>query len=298
MDAPTLVPLPDGRVLAVDDVGDPRGVPVLYLHGTPDSRLARHPDDGLAAAAGVRLLAVDRPGCGRSSSHPGRTLASMADDLAALGAALGLGPVGVLAWSAGAPYAVALAALHPSFVRSVGLAAPLVPVDAYAEADVLAAAGPGRALFAEMAAEMAPDEVAAEVAPYLLPDPATPEAVAAHLRDEADEVRAAELAAVPGAFARLVEATVEAVARGREGLHQDVATQAAPMGFAPGAVAAPVSVWSGTADEVAPPAFGAWWTSVLPRAEHHVTHGASHALPLTHWPALLADLAGQYSASV
>ena len=41
------VPVGEHRALAVDDVGDPGGTPVLYLHGTPDSRLSRHPDDGL-----------------------------------------------------------------------------------------------------------------------------------------------------------------------------------------------------------------------------------------------------------
>jgi pimeloyl-ACP methyl ester carboxylesterase len=56
--------------VAVDDVGDPAGVVVVYLHGTPDSRLSRHPDDALAARAGVRLLALDRPGYGRTSPLP------------------------------------------------------------------------------------------------------------------------------------------------------------------------------------------------------------------------------------
>ncbi|MDD9372374.1 MAG: hypothetical protein PV358_19790, partial [Acidimicrobiales bacterium] len=65
------VALPGGRTLTLDDVGDPGGVPVVFLHGTPDSRLARHPDDGVAAACGVRLLAVDRPGYGGTSPTPG-----------------------------------------------------------------------------------------------------------------------------------------------------------------------------------------------------------------------------------
>src|ERR671922_2773339 len=47
---PRQVHLPDGRVLTVDDTRDPGGTSVLYLHGTPDSRLARHPDDGLTAS--------------------------------------------------------------------------------------------------------------------------------------------------------------------------------------------------------------------------------------------------------
>ena len=54
--------LADGRQLCFDDVGDPAGRPVLYVHGTPDSRRARHPDDAVLPAAGVRLVAVDRPG--------------------------------------------------------------------------------------------------------------------------------------------------------------------------------------------------------------------------------------------
>src|SRR5690606_27010059 len=64
------VPVGSDRVVTIDEVGDRGGVPVIYLHGTPESRLARHPDDGLAAAAGVRLLAVDRPGYGGSSPLP------------------------------------------------------------------------------------------------------------------------------------------------------------------------------------------------------------------------------------
>jgi pimeloyl-ACP methyl ester carboxylesterase len=39
------------RVMALDDVGDPAGVPLLYLHGTPDSRQARPAGDGAAARA-------------------------------------------------------------------------------------------------------------------------------------------------------------------------------------------------------------------------------------------------------
>lgn len=282
------MPLDDGRVLAVDDLGDPDGAPVLHLHGTPDSRLSRHPDDDVA---GVRLLAVDRPGIGRSTAHPGRTLATVADDLAAVLAHLGVERAAVLGWSAGAPFAVALAARHPAAVGTVGLVAPLVPITAYADAEVAEAAGPGRRLFAEMAAEMAPDVVASEVAPYLLPDPATPEAVAEHMAAEADPARARELADVPGAGEHLVAAAVEAVALGREGLHQEVATQAAvpDVDLAAAAEGRTVVVWSGALDPVSPPAFGRWWADLL-RARHVVLPDAGHTLALPRWPEVLATL--------
>jgi pimeloyl-ACP methyl ester carboxylesterase len=57
---PTLQ-LPDGRALAYETWGDPSGAPVLFAHGTGDSRLARHPDD--AIAAGLRRLAARLPRC-------------------------------------------------------------------------------------------------------------------------------------------------------------------------------------------------------------------------------------------
>lgn len=252
---PRLVHLPDGRDLAVDDVGDPDGVPVVYLHGTPDSRLSRGADQA-TAAAGVRLLAVDRPGCGRSTSHPGRTLGSVADDLAAALAGLGVERAAVLAWSAGAPYAVALAARHPVVVTALGLTAPAVPITAFADPDVRLAAGAGRELFAEMAAEMAPDAVAAEVAPF------TP---------------------VDG------EAEEESVALGRDGLHQEIAAQAAVPDVDLAAATAPATIWVGAGDEVVPRAFARWWAAVLPRATVHEVAG-DHGLHRAHWPQILAAL--------
>ncbi|MDO9457206.1 MAG: alpha/beta hydrolase, partial [Nocardioides sp.] len=57
-----LVPLPDGRVTAYLDGGDPDGSPVIGLHGSPGCRLSRWPDDGVYAAAGVRYVTTDRAG--------------------------------------------------------------------------------------------------------------------------------------------------------------------------------------------------------------------------------------------
>ena len=66
--------------MTVDDVGDPDGTPVVYLHGGGDSRLSRHPDDSIAARLGVRLLALDR--CGPAVR--GRSLRSWAEQAAAM----------------------------------------------------------------------------------------------------------------------------------------------------------------------------------------------------------------------
>lgn len=54
--------LRDGRQLAYEIWGDPDGTPVVFHHGTGDSRLARHPNETLTRDAGIRLVTVDRPG--------------------------------------------------------------------------------------------------------------------------------------------------------------------------------------------------------------------------------------------
>ena len=82
--------LPDGRELAYCERGDPDGVPVVWHHGSPGSRLERHPDEAVHRDAGVRLLTFDRPGYGRSSALPGRRVVDVAADVQALADHLGL----------------------------------------------------------------------------------------------------------------------------------------------------------------------------------------------------------------
>jgi pimeloyl-ACP methyl ester carboxylesterase len=61
--------LADGRRLGYAVWGEPEGQPALLFHGSPGSRLFC-PDPVATAAAGVRLVTVDRPGYGRSAAAP------------------------------------------------------------------------------------------------------------------------------------------------------------------------------------------------------------------------------------
>ncbi|MDY6054667.1 alpha/beta hydrolase [Micrococcus sp.] len=106
------------------EYGDPAGVPVVHFHGTPGSRLEGGALDAAARTAGVRLIVPDRPGMGRSPHVPGRRLQDWPATFTQLLDGLGVERVGVLAWSGGGPYAVAVLAHAPERVRSVGLLAP------------------------------------------------------------------------------------------------------------------------------------------------------------------------------
>lgn len=53
----------NGRALAYEEFGAAEGRPVLYFHGTPGSRLKVLLLAEEAQRLGLRLIALDRPGC-------------------------------------------------------------------------------------------------------------------------------------------------------------------------------------------------------------------------------------------
>ena len=105
---PSAVLLPDGRELAWSEWGPQDGRPVLFCPGAGMSGVIGFGTD-LLADLGLRLLALDRPGLGRSTPDPGKTYASWAGDVAHLVSALDLRGVLGVGFSQGAPFTVALA---------------------------------------------------------------------------------------------------------------------------------------------------------------------------------------------
>jgi len=118
--------LPDGRPLSVWTGGDPGGVPVIYLHGTPSSRLQAVSGHDAAMHQGVRLIAANRPGYGAASDVP-TSLSSIAEDTLALSDALGLNRFAVLGVSGGGPFALACGATAPDRVVAVGVVVGVGP---------------------------------------------------------------------------------------------------------------------------------------------------------------------------
>ena len=285
------ITLRDGRTLGFDDVGDPAGVAVLYVHGTPDSRRARHPDDAIATDLRVRLVAIDRAGIGLSSPHPTGTVGSFADDVVELADALGIEQWRPFAWSGGATYAAAVAARHPDRVARLAIAAGLVPFEAYATPGILDDADGGRHLVAELGAELGPAGLAEMAAPMLAPYPCDDALAREHLTETADPARRADLAAIAGATDVLAAGLVDAVAQGLGGLTRDLELQVEAPDVDWSAATAPTDLWYGSRDTTAPPAFGEWWTEALPDATLHVFPTEAHLIALTRWTEILKTLA-------
>ncbi len=70
MPATRTIKLADGRDAGFVDYGPATGVPVLWCRGGPGSRM--EPAAFAPAAAGLRLIGIDRAGYGRFTPKPGR----------------------------------------------------------------------------------------------------------------------------------------------------------------------------------------------------------------------------------
>lgn len=115
-------------------VAEGSGPPLVLIHGT-----AADGEQWAPARAPLRdactVVTLDLAGSGRTTDDGGPlTLAALADEVAAVIAAVGLGPAHVAGHSLGAVVASAVAGRHPARVRSVLLHAGWVRSDAHLRA--------------------------------------------------------------------------------------------------------------------------------------------------------------------
>jgi len=240
----------------IDEIGDPNGTPVVYLHGGGDSRLSRHPDDSIAAGLGIRLIATDR--CGPAQRH--RTLRRWAE------AALEPLPeerFGVVGWSAGGPHALALAAVAPERIGRVALVGSMPPPDLV------------RYLPRDVRLVMRLARVAPRVAARRLEEwgriPALPTG------DDACDV----------AYQR---GRTESFRAGGMWLARELGYLGRRWGFDLGDVRSAVTLWYGDRDTVCPVPIGKAFAERLPNATLNVVDG-NHQLLFSRWRDILVSAA-------
>jgi pimeloyl-ACP methyl ester carboxylesterase len=120
--------LPDGRRIGYAEFGEPRGLPVLAIHGTPGSRYMFALTDQAARDRGLRVIAPERPGYGLSDYYRRDLLADTAADLVAFADALSLDRFALIGVSGGGPHAMAAAASMPDRIRLLALISPVGPI--------------------------------------------------------------------------------------------------------------------------------------------------------------------------
>jgi pimeloyl-ACP methyl ester carboxylesterase len=277
----------NGVTLRVREAGAADGEPVIHFHGTPGSRLAMAWADEVVCAAGVRLIAFDRPGYGASARAP-FSLGSVARMAIELADQMGLERFRTTGWSGGGPFALATAAVAPERVQAVG---------------VIAGAGPFQ-LIPGALERLSDGDKAAE---RLLPG--NPEGAAAGFADGFDMTGAlASPEALYQAFEPLTCEWDRAQWSGpghSQALFADMreAMKSGPWGGAwdnvawigawdvdPTTVRCPVLLWYGSEDRMAPPEHARWFDENVPDARLVMWEGEGHLLAFAHLAEMLREL--------
>jgi pimeloyl-ACP methyl ester carboxylesterase len=283
-----LLDLPDGRTLEYVVAESPGGIPLVLHHGTPGAAVEYPPAVAAAAKHGLRLVSYARPGYGRSTARPGRTVGDAAADVAAILDALGADRFVTIGWSGGGPHALACAALLTGRCMGVALVGGVAP---YGVAGLDWMAGMGNENVAEFGAAVAGEEPLTEFLREAWAGLATIKAadLAPALGDLASAV---DVAALTGVYADyLAESFRASVSAGIDGWRDDDLAFVRDWGV-PLDTGVPVSIWQGDQDRMVPHTHGEWLAAHLPGAQLHRRPGQGHISLFTEeLDAIVADVA-------
>ena len=254
------ISIEDGRKIRISEAGQPDGVPVLVLRGTPQSRLLYHIWVQDAQSRGIRLIGYERPGYGGSTPQPGRTVSSAANDVAAIAKELGLNRLLLWGISGGGPHALACAALLPALVAAAAVLASPAP---YPAEGLDYFTGMGESNVAEFRAALKSREaceqfVETEASELLRADPETVVQAFDSLLSPVDA------AVLTTDFANFVVRSVrEGIGDRRNGWVDDEMSFITPWGFELSQIRIPVLLMHGEQDRMVPFSHGKWLASKI-----------------------------------
>jgi len=254
----------DGRSIRLLEAGQPDGVPVLVLRGSPHSRLLYDPWVEDAESRGIRLICYERPGYGGSTRQPGRSVASAANDVAAIAKQLALNRLLVWGVSGGGPHALACAALLPDLVVAAAVLGSIAPYPAEG-LDYFAGMGEENVADTKAAlkgAETHRQAVEASASKLLRADLQT---LVQALQSLLCPVDAAVLTTD---FAHFVLRSVrEGIGESRNGMMDDDIAHLTPWGFELSRIRIPVLLMHGQQDQFVPVSHSKWLANKIPNAE-------------------------------
>jgi len=279
--------LRDGRRLAYSELGDPRGLPIIHLHGMPGSRLEHEAEPEFYWSLGVRVITPDRPGYGLSDPHPHRRLLDWPSDVAELADSLGIDRFGVTGLSGGGIYALACAAAIPHRLTEVvvtGCPGPMQRHGAMAEMRFMTRAGVWLGSRAPWLLEAGAAMLSGLVRRY-------PRFFVDHFNDGIPPADRRWLS-IPSVNSGAADTLREALRPGAQGYVQDIRVLARPWGFALEDIRVPVQLWHGDEDRVIPLHHGRYLASVIPGATLRICPGEAHMLMWNHLGEILMAAAG------
>jgi len=286
MNAPRTVVDTYGRKVGVYEYGDPAGRPVLAFHGIPSCGAGFTWTHTPAQERGLRVIAPDRPGIGRSTRVKGYTVADYPAMVASLGDALGLERFGAFGYSGGGPYAVATAAALPDRVTGAAVAAGMGQVGDWAKVEDFEATDQQFMKMCEKRPQLA--FVLLTVvgkASRLNPSIAYKEML--KQLNESDRATGKALGSSREAMALFTEA----FSGSAWGVVDDYRATGGAWGIDLGAITTPMRIFHGTDDTMVPAHHSAELAKRVPNAELVEWPGLGHLGPIAHVDEILAWLA-------
>jgi pimeloyl-ACP methyl ester carboxylesterase len=283
-----LVRTADGRDIEYLTAGPDDGLPLVVHEGTPvglslNARLA-----SAAVERNLRVVLAARPGYEASTPRPGRIVADVVPDTAAVLDALGAGEYLSIGFSGGGPHTLACAALAHGRCLAAASVAGVAPNGA-AGLDFLAGMGPENIEEFGLAARGAD-----ALTPFLDKEAEalgaiTGEQIVAAL---GGLISGADAGVLTGEFAAdLAKGLRGAVRNGIAGWRDDDLAFVADWGFPVEVAAGQVAIWQGDQDNMVPFAHGRWLAAHIPGARAHLEPGAGHlTMTVTAIGRILDDL--------
>jgi pimeloyl-ACP methyl ester carboxylesterase len=262
------IQLRDGRMLGYAEYGAPDGKPALYFHGLPGSRISWPPFDphGAAARLGARIVAIDRPGMGRSDFKPGREILDWPDDVVELADQLKLDRFAMLGISGGGPYAAACAFKIPERLTSTAIVCGMGPTEAPGCKEGASWIFPGKSSVVRRLLLML----------ISLAVRKNPERFVSQMNEAVSTPDKALLNNHPELSHKLVEDWREAFRSGISGTHQESALCARPWGFQLHDITAEVHLWHGKQDENVVCSVGRYVADAIPNCHATFVEDEGH----------------------
>jgi len=278
----------DGRILDVYVEGPEGAIPLLFHNGTPSTGLLYAPFVKAAAERDLRMVSFSRAGYGTSTRNPGRSVADVVPDVAAVLDQLGAPRFYTLGWSGGGPHALACAVLLPLRLIAAATVGGIAPHDAEG-LDWMA--GMGQENVAGFSAALTGDDAIHKLLQQIGPSFATVtgDEMAERLGNLVSDV---DRSAITGeAAAWLAEVFRDSVRNGFWGWQDDELSFVKPWGFDLADTKTPVAIWQGKQERFTPFAHGEWLAAHIPTAHPHLLDDQGHlSLGVDSFGLILDDL--------
>ncbi len=278
--------LSDGRCLSYRVYGEPAGRPVFYFHGIMGSSISPRLIESEIRAAGIRMIAIDRPGMGESTFQRGRSVLCWVQDFAEVLAFFGYerSRVGIIAVSGGASYGCACVVKMPERISHLAIVSGHTPSDAEC-------VEPGIGNRAIELITRSPNVGKLGLAPKTRQVKRNPAKVAEWFAREWSPSDRDMVLGDCGNYTALLMGLQTAMNQGPRGIIRDIVLLGTPPAFDFGAAkACSVTIWSGCADPVVTPSMARWFHRKIAGSRLVLGPGEGHVTMLKNYaPSILAE---------